>query len=250
MLTHQAENTTTTTPIAILPEGKECLPFNSTPLRDTGTMGLVIFSFIIIAITFRYGYKYVTDFTHHMFSVRKRQNAFEDHTMNETMMMITMIVNTCVMTGVLFYIGINHMHPEFSLSEHLFKAIGLFSLYSGGFIIMQLILYYLLGYVFSQSKEDTRLWIDGFKASQSVFGLLTTPIVFITLLYPGSTSLMLIIALILYFGSRLVFISKGFRIFFNNIPSCVYFILYLCSVEIVPVLLIYSGAIYLSETIV
>lgn len=249
MLHNQAEHTTTT-PITILPEGKECLPINNTPLRDTGTMGLVIFSFIIIAITFRYGYKYVADFTHHMFSVRKRQNAFEDHTMNETMMMITMITNSCIMSGVLFYIGINHIYPDFSLSNHLFKSIGLFSLYSGGVIILQLILYYTLGYVFSRSKEDTRLWIDGFKASQSIFGLLISPIVFIILLSPGSTYFMLTLAIILYFCSRLVFISKGFRIFFNNIPSCVYFILYLCTVEIVPIFLICSGAIYLSETIV
>ncbi len=249
MLSFQAEHITTT-PIVALPEGKECIPFNSTPLKDTGTMGLIIFSFIIIAITFRYGYKYVANFTHHMFSVRKRQNAFEDHTMNETMMMITMIINTCVMSGVMFYIGVNHFRPEFSLSEHLFRSIGLFSLYSGGFIIMQLILYYTLGYVFSKSKEDTRLWIDGFKVSQSIFGLLISPIVFITLLYPASTSFMLTLAIIIYFFSRLIFISKGFRIFFNNIPSCVYFILYLCSVEIVPVFLMYSGAVYLSETIV
>ena len=244
-----AQQTQHTTPIVALPEGKEAIPFNNTPLNDTGTMGLVMLVFFFLAISFRSGYKYMSNFTQHMFSVRKRQNAFEDHTMSETQMMIALIANTCLMLGILFYIGINRQYPEFALSQHVFKSVSSLTLLVGTFMVVQVLFYYLLGYVFARDKEDTRLWLDGFKSTQSILGLFLFPIVFITLLYPNSSVFMLNSSLILYFCSRLVFISKGFRIFFNNFSSCVYFILYLCTVEIVPVFLMLAGAIHLSEII-
>ncbi|MCH5320108.1 MAG: DUF4271 domain-containing protein, partial [Paramuribaculum sp.] len=42
-------------------------------------------------------------------------------------------------------------------------------------------------------------------------------------------------AMVLYVLARIMFIVKGFRIFYTNSASIVYFILYLCSLEIVPV---------------
>ncbi|MBQ7940952.1 MAG: DUF4271 domain-containing protein [Muribaculaceae bacterium] len=236
--------------IIAVPESREGIAFENTPLNDTGTMGIVMLVFFLMAVIFRRGYKYVSDFSHHMFSVRKRQNAFEDHTMNETLMMVVMLVNTCIMVGIMLHIGINYYYPEFEMSKNVFKSVGYLSLLMGVYLSLQLLMYRVLGYVFSTDAEDTRLWIDGFNASQSMLGLLLFPIVFIGMLIPGSISFMPKVAVLMYVCARLVFVSKGFRIFFNNISSCVYFILYLCTVEIVPVFMIYKGAIYLSGTIV
>ena len=60
---------------------------------------------------------------------------------------------------------------------------------------------------------------------------------------------MLWIGVIIYISCRIVFICKGFRIFFNNLVSLLYFILYLCSVEIVPVILSFTGAIFLCRVL-
>ena len=90
----------------------------------------------------------------------------------------------------------------------------------------------------------TELWVGGFLASQATLGLLLFPIVVITLVFPSTIKLMLSLALALYILARIVFIWKGFRIFFNNLSSSIYFILYLCAVEIVPPLLALAGTVY------
>ena len=100
----QAQHTHTT-PIVALPTGKECQPFKNTPLNDTGTVGLVLFVFFFISISFRAGYKYITNIASHLFSIRKRQNAFEIHTAAESFLMVTLIANTCIMCGLMFYLG-------------------------------------------------------------------------------------------------------------------------------------------------
>lgn len=233
----------------VVPEGKKGITFNNTPLNDTGTMGLIMIVFFFLAISFRHGYKYISDFSHYLFSVRKRQNAFEDHTVSETQVMIALIANTCLMSGILIYNGINLRYPEFNLSEHVFKSVSSLSMLCVAYFLIQMLLYHTLGYVFAYDKEDTRLWLDGFKSSQSLLGLFLFPIVLISLLYPFTTNALLIISILLYICSRLVFIFKGLRIFFYNFSYSLYFILYLCTVEIVPVFLMCTGAVYLSEFI-
>ncbi|MGM9811684.1 MAG: DUF4271 domain-containing protein [Muribaculaceae bacterium] len=53
----------------------------------------------------------------------------------------------------------------------------------------------------------------------------------------------MLIYIFIYFVCRLIYIIKGFRIFFNNFTSIFYFILYLCSGEIIPLIAVYYGII-------
>ncbi|MDE6240375.1 MAG: DUF4271 domain-containing protein, partial [Muribaculaceae bacterium] len=46
-----------------------------------------------------------------------------------------------------------------------------------------------------------------------------------------------------YLLFRLVFISNGFSIFYRNIFSLVYFILYLCTLEIIPLIYVFKLAL-------
>ncbi len=236
-----------TTPIISLPKGKECLPYHNTPINDTGIMGIALLLFFVLAITFKSGYKYVADITHRLFSVRKRQNAFENHTMSETLLMLALIANTCLMGGIIIYLGIDHWYPELGVDVNVFGIAGRLTSLCVAFYLLQTIAFYTIGWAFAQDKESTRLWLEGFNASQAILGLILFPLVFIGLLYPTTTQLVLICAIIAYFSSRIVFISKGFRIFFNNLGSYVYFILYLCTLEIVPVLIMCAGAINLCK---
>ena len=236
-----------TTPVIPLPQGREARPIHNTPINDTGVMALVLLLFFVLAISFKTGYKYVADFSHHLFSVRKRQNAFENHTMSETMLMIALLANTCLMAGLSLYLGISHWYPHLDVSSHVFSTVACLSALFLVFYLLQVLAFHLIGYVFAQEPDYTRLWINGFNASQAILGLLLLPLVFISLLHPAATQITLICSIIAYFSTRIVFISKGFRIFFNNLGSYVYFILYLCTLEIVPVFLVCAGAFNLCE---
>ena len=102
---------------------------------------------------------------------------------------------------------------------------------AGIFYILQLLIFPFLGYTFSNTK-NTSLWTQGFNASQSLMGLLLTPVAVIMLFMPELNSLMLLLSVSLYAIARMAFLMKSFRIFFNKMFHLVYFILYLCGVEI------------------
>lgn len=217
-------------------------PRHISPLYDNGSMLLVLAVIFVTTVSYRKGYKYVADFFHNISSVRERQNLFEDHTVKETQIMTALTANTCIFGAILLYIAYGFLyHPTEPAATPVFGFVAALSAFAALYHIAMLGLCWLLGFIFSD-KLSTGLWLDGVKASASMLGVMLAPITFAILIFPAFVKTGLIMAIILYFLARIIVIYKAFRIFFNNLQSLLYFILYLCSVEIVPVVLSFAGA--------
>ena len=233
-----------TVAVVELPDAVPALPFSRSPLHDTPSMMLLIAGMLGVALSYHSGYKYIENFFHYMFSTRRRENLFEDHTVNETGIQVALIANTCITEGFLLYFAMSIMVPAMApqLQGSVFPHIMGYCGIAAGFYIVQWLVYKVLGYTFTDNV-GSKLWIDGFKASQSLLGLLLLPVLVLVMLYPGSGKLLLSLGAVLYMIARLIFIYKGYRIFYGNLSSILYFILYLCAVEIVP-LVIMAGVTY------
>ena len=230
-----------------VPAAGSALPFVRSPLHDTPSMLLLLAGLIAVALCYHTGYKYIENFFHYMFSTRRRENLFEDHTVNETSILAALIANTCIVEGFLVYLAVQLLRPDLSasLQGNVFLHIGAYCLLAAGFYAVQWLIYKVIGYTFSD-RESTRLWLDGFKSSQSLLGLLLLPVLVLLLVFTSSGKMLLVVAALLYLVARLIFIYKGFRIFYSNLSSCVYFILYLCAVEIVPLVIMTGITIWIS----
>ncbi|MDO4512136.1 MAG: DUF4271 domain-containing protein [Bacteroidales bacterium] len=224
-------------PVMEAPEGSASLSHSRGPLYDTGSMSLLLLSMFCIVVCFKSGYMYLENFAHNLFSVRRRRENFfsHSHTMGDVRMQWALVFNTCVMQGLLLFYAVGLFVPSLwrGMLENVFLNVGLLTASCVGLHLFQHALYGVLGYVFGD-KTSRRLWLSGFKASQAILGLLLFPVTAFLLLYPSAAELLLTIAAIIYIMVRIVFIFKGLRIFFNKFSQSLYFILYLCSVEIVP----------------
>ena len=233
-----------------VPAGAAPTPVPPSPLRSPVVMGLMMLVAMAVVLSYRTGYKYLENFVRNMFSTRRRENLFDDHTVNETKILTALIGLSCVMQGFALMVGVSLAVP--SLASGILRSpalsLGLGAAVVMAYYLLQLLVYHVLGYVFTDSIS-TRLWIDGFKATQSLLGLLLLPVIGVMLLKPELSTPMLLVAAGLYICARLVFICKGFRIFYGNLSSIVYFILYLCSLEIVPLAMLGAGTIYLCRNV-
>lgn len=233
-----------------MPAGAAPTPVPPSPLRSPVVMGLMMLVAMAVVLSYRTGYKYLENFVRNMFSTRRRENLFDDHTVNETKILTALIGLSCVMQGFALMVGMSLAVP--SLASGILRSpalsLGLGTAVVLVYYLLQLLVYHVLGYVFTDSIS-TRLWIDGFKATQSLLGLLLLPVIGVMLLKPELSTPMLLVAAGLYICARLVFICKGFRIFYGNLSSIVYFILYLCSLEIVPLAMLGAGTIYLCRNV-
>ncbi len=218
---------------------------NSSPLHDTGSMIMFLLSCLFLITSYRLGNVYISNLMHNMFSTKGKDDLYADHTMSDTRIIVALMINTCLMEGLLLFYGLAWIDPQLTLAlqRSVFLHVFVLVMAAGLFITLQLFLYRLIGFTFSDDRL-TELWVGGFLASQAMLGLLLFPIVVLALVFPTTIKLMLTLSIILYILARIVFIWKGFRIFFNNLSSSIYFILYLCAVEIVPPLLALAGTVY------
>ena len=217
--------------------GNEPLMRNSHPGHDTGLMILLSVTFLLVAFNFNSYRRMLKTFGLDLWNVRRRANAFDEHTTNERSLIAVLIFQLCVYAGILISTKMNTiipLSPEKTITA-TYSMIGVYGVY----YIFQLISYSLVGYTFADGINSSQ-WVKGFNASHIFLGFALIIPTVASIFYPTTSSTMWGIAVSLYVIARLLFIFKGFRIFYQKIHSLFYFILYLCTLEIIPVIFMYG----------
>ena len=234
-----------TLPVMEMRQGFAGEPYESGRNLDSGIMLLSVVSFLLVAFSFRKGFKYFSSLVRAPFSVKTRKNAFEDRTVNESFILVSLVLNTCISCGIVLYHALDYLNIITPWQQNeivpVLICIGMAAVLALG----QNIGYRVLGYVFS-TRELTSTWVEGNNACVALLGLAMIPVSLLLNIRGINGIAMISIAVALFSISRILFISKGFRIFFNNFHSQLLFILYLCAVEIVPVILTLTGVIVLN----
>lgn len=205
-----------------------------TPATDSGVLAIIVAVIVLVGVNMRHVRRIFRSIPHDLLSVRRRGNAFDEHTANETRVSILQLFQLWVYQGLLLFMWLGHITPNTTSAAVAIKVALLVAL-GCGFYIFQLLANITVGYTFTDRLSAT-LWRRGLNASQIILGWALIPPALVSVFYPGLTHPMLLVAATLYILSRICYIFKGLRIFYINIPSLLYFILYLCALEIIPVI--------------
>ncbi|MGN0232386.1 MAG: DUF4271 domain-containing protein [Muribaculaceae bacterium] len=212
---------------------------------SSGTSMLLSIAFLLVAFSFRRGFQYLSTIIRNLFSLNMHNDVFKDRTINETLVITNLIANTCISGGIILYFLLCSNGMLYIAAHNSIVPVLVCIATCASLILFQLLAYKVLAFTFSD-HEHSKLWIDGNNASLAIVGFTFIPLAIMASIGSGATiTAMAIVALILFFSSRFVFIIKGFRIFFKKIPMLFPFILYLCAIEIVPVLFFIAAAVNL-----
>lgn len=210
------------------------------PGYNSGVLCIVIAMLLLVIFNVKHYALFFKTMSQNLLSVRERPNAFDDHTLNETRIMVVLVIQVCACEAILIFSGL--LLAGIEIPPNRFPVV--IGLLTGGTLIyylLQLLAYGTIGYVFTDATGASQ-WLKGFNATQALLGFLLLVPALAVLFYPAAALSLISISALLYILARIVFICKGFRIFYHNFSSLLYFILYLCTVEIIPVLLVYRGA--------
>lgn len=205
---------------------------------NSGILCIVMAMMLLVVFNIRQYPKFFSSTLHDIWSLRERNHLFDTRTVNETRAFVVCIIQMCVCEALLAVAAVNRYSAI--PSSRLLLMSGVLIGIAGGYYLWQLVVYNFLGYVF-YDKFSTSLWLRGFNASQTLLGAVLLVPALAVLFYPSATGWLLTASISLYFCVRLAFVYKGFRIFYQNFASLLYFILYLCSVEIIPLILLFNG---------
>lgn len=211
---------------------------------DTGMSwvyaGLMLL-FCVAGMRFKNSSRYLRALLVDLTDTRERSNVFDD-TVKETSFLVLLNLVWVASAGVLLWQAVTALprDPSCSLSipDSPARGIGLCVLMSLVYQCAMFVAYWMIGNVFTDSRR-TGLWLKGAAASSALESILLLPVAFLTLCQPEWTHVLLIIAASVFILGKIVFIFKGFRIFFTQFSSWLLFLYYLCSLEIVPLILIY-----------
>ena len=191
--------------------------YHQTPADSSIMITLLVVSFLLIAYCYKKGSNFFQKIRHGLYSVKRTENHLDEHTSNETLLLTALIAVAVIMEGIVVY--------------------------SAGFYLFQLICVSFTGYVFA-SRVDTRLWLQGYNSTQIFLGLALTPLALVMLFAPEHNEISITLAVYLYIIAKGVFFIKSIRIFYANLFQYVYFISYLCAVEIAPLTFFYNWSLF------
>ena len=190
--------------------------------------------------------RYIKTLVSDMKDVSVRHNMF-DNTVKETSFLIILIIAWICCVGILLWQLLKSTVPglpaySVSIPDSPLAGIGLCSAVAASYVVFMLIAYEITGNVFSDRKM-TRIWVKGASATMGLQVFLFFPLALLSLCYPEWNRIILILAGSVFVIGKIQFIYRGFRIFFNQFSSWLLFLYYLCSLEIVPLILSYLAAL-------
>ena len=210
---------------------------------------VILFSiFFIVCIRVRGNFKFIGAFFRDLAVVRERENLF-DATMRETSLIFLLLLLSGCSIGVLLYYAVPLFGsavkagmPQlgFHVSGQLLSTLACM-LIACGYIGMMWVCYTVVGRVFSDTLH-TWLWVRGFTAGTGLGAAVFLPLALLALTYPSHAAQIVAAAFGMLILVKFLFIVKGFRIFFTESSLWVVFLYYLCSLEIVPLVITFGLA--------
>lgn len=198
-------------------------------VHDTPLTLLMAAMLVITGINTPSVVKALKSYRHELWSIRRRHNVFDEERMVPPHTATLLALVFIVFGGIMLYF-LPGLPPSPS-----FKGAAASMALTGLYYLFQYTAYATVGYAFA-TPDGRRQWLAGFNATQAYTGVcLIVPALLLVFEPQWFTPLIIASAAIYLFG-RLLFIIKGFRIFFTNFRSLLYFILYLCTLEIIPLL--------------
>lgn len=191
--------------------------------------------FCATALKFHGSIRYLQSLAIDIIDTRVRHNAFDD-TVKETSLIVLLNSLWVASIGILLWVAVrNHLHigaPPEGVPISIAICIGV----AAAYLLIMLLAYWIVGNVFSDGAL-TGLWIKGAAASSAIQTFLLFPIAIVALNFEPWSNSLVVIAFCVFVLGKILFLYKGFRIFFTQISSWLLFLYYLCSLEIIPVII-------------
>lgn len=203
--------------------------------------------FCIVASNFSKFVKLIKGYVEELRNPRSRGNVFDEPTVNERSLSLVLTIGFVICAGVLLFCAISGKGVH--VSDKDLPVIGINIGVVTVYYIFQGVAYRTVGYAFS-TDEMSGKWLRVFVATQNLTGVGILIPTLLAIFYPDISELMCLVALGIYLMCHLLFVWRGFRIFYYNFYSLVYFILYLCSLEILPPIFLYNCAQLIDKVIV
>jgi len=210
------------------------IPHPSLPQTEGWVFILLIALFFLLVYSISRSGGMIGETIKTFFQVKDRSSIFSKATVNDFRLRLLLIIFSGGVLSLYLYLVI--FKPENPFSIRIYSY---FLMITGLYLGLKSLLLDLLGYVFL-SPSSLKMAKDGYFNILSVLGIILFPLLILQIYIPYTYyQIPGIISLIACLSACILVIIKLFQIFFHKTVATFYIMLYLCTLEILPLIILY-----------
>lgn len=212
-------------------------------LRTDGMITVLLFlCLLLVAYTLSYGRKHLARQLKSIFTNRERGSLFDDATSEDMRYTLLMLFHSCTVWGICAYHYFSYTTPR--LFQHLPHSLLLVA-FVGSMALLLLakcFAYQFVNWIFFDKARNT-VWITSYYNIAVWSGFLLLPVLLLIVYFDLSfQSSLYLVGFVMVFAKITLFF-KCFSNFFNNFHGTFHLILYLCTLEILPDILLWKSIV-------
>lgn len=213
---------------------------------DDYVTAALLLSFFLMTWSVARSWRYLTTWFRDFFYAPRSDNRSAERDKTELRGRPLLIFQTCFLLGILFFDYTQERLPEvFNQASPyviLCFAVGACSLY----FLCKIGLYRFVNYVFFERRRAEE-WMETYQLSILLEGLALLPVTLLLVYFDLSYEWLKISFACVICGIKLLLLYKCMRLFFSSFLGCVHLILYFCTLEILPVALLWRALVFSSH---
>jgi len=220
--------------IVHLPTGHLGIPLPSFPQTESWVFIILLLLFFLLIYTVYNSAGMIGETLKTFFQVKERSSIFSKATVNNIRIRLLLILFSIGVLSLYVYLIIFKSANPFSIRVYCY-----FFVLTGLFFGIKSLLFDLIGYVFL-TPLTIKMAKDSYFNILSILGTALFPLLIFLIYIPYNFyRITELISLFICFAACILVIIKLFQIFFHKIVASFYILLYLCTLEILPLIILY-----------
>ena len=230
-------------------EGMAGIPLPYQLRTDSGVVLLLLVCFLLTSSILSRGHKYIVEKVKHFFSPGGRTTYADEGSASEARYTLVLVVQTCMLAGFFIYDYFSDHDPL--LFQRVPRWILLATYMSSVAALTGLkgLVYRLVNWVFF-TPEQHRAWQTAYFSVVAGAGLLLYPLALVLVGVGIPAPMLYILYAVILIITKILFFYKSACNFFKSFRGSIHIILYLCTLEIIPDLLVWRGIVSANDVLI
>src|ERR1035437_2875673 len=220
--------------IAQLPKGFLGMPHPSLPHSESWVFIILFVLFFLLVYSISRSVGFIPETVKTFFQQKVRPSIFSKATVNDSRFRLLLILFSIGVLSLYVYLIIFNSTNQFSIRVYSYFLIITFVFFG-----IKSLLFDLIGYVFL-TPSSIKMAKESYFNILSILGIVLYPLLILQIYIPDNLyQIPEIMSLITCSGACILVIIKLFQIFFHKIVASFYILLYLCTLEILPLVVLF-----------
>ena len=202
--------------------------------------GILFLCIIVISYIASQGKKHLQQQLKSIFTTRERSNLFDDATGSDIRYTFALIINACIMLGICTYHYVINSTPQLLASESSSSLLGFFIFLSILYMIIKWSIYKSINWIFFEKARNLSWMVSYFNVIVWL-GLILLPVILLTVYFDLTASNSFLFMALAIISAKILLFWKCFNNFFGKIHGILHLIMYFCTLEILPDLILWKG---------